>query len=191
MRSSARARFMLDSRAWFKLEMTFIEADAPWALQPVTPPEEVEAFAGFPRRSRPNQCIAGLFMDTIDPGRSWDAQHPVPVVPRVMQKVSESLGAIREAAGRAPVLVLVLPSWWHLVDADRLALLQKVQLKPEDYRLGLTQQRMLSVCHKLRLPALDLTPTLAALPDLPSAFLGDRHLSPAGHRVVAEAVAPE
>src|SRR5262245_56187986 len=191
MRSSARARFMLDSRAWFKLEMTFIEADAPWALQPVTPPEEVEAFAGFPRRSRPNQCIAGLFMDTIDPGRSWDAAQPTPVVPRVMKKVSESLSAIRDAAGNARVLVLVIPSWWHLVEADRLALLAKVKLDPADYRVGLTQQRMLSVCHKLPLPVLDLTPTLAALPDLPGAFLADRHLSPAGHRVVAEAVAPE
>ncbi|HEX5010583.1 MAG TPA: hypothetical protein VFY71_09285 [Planctomycetota bacterium] len=171
--------------------MTFIDAEAPWALQPLIPPEEVKAFAGFPKRSRPNQCIAGLFMDAIDPGRSWDREHPVPVVPRVMKKVSESLSAIRDAAGRAPVLVLVLPSWWHLVEADRLALLQKVQLDPADYRAGLTQQRMLSVCHKLPLPALDLTPVLAALPELPGAFLADRHLSPAGHRVVAEAVAPE
>jgi hypothetical protein len=108
-----------------------------------------------------------------------------------MEKVSESLGALRDAARGARVLVLVLPSWWHLVEADRVALLQKVKLDPADYRTGLAQQRMLSVCRKLPLPALDLTPNLAAVPDLPSAFLADRHLSPKGHRVVAEAVAPE
>src|SRR5262245_31183211 len=153
MRSSARARFMLTSRAWFKVEMAFIEAGMPWALQPVTPPEEVEAFAGFPRRSRPNQCIAGLFMDTIDPQRSWDPAHPLPVVPRVMAKVGESLAAIRAAAGDARVLVLVLPTWWHLVEDDRLALLRKVKLDPAEYRNGLAQQRMLSVCHQLQIPA--------------------------------------
>jgi hypothetical protein len=191
MRSSARARFMLASRAWFKAEMAFIEAGAPWALEPLPPPDQVEAFAGFPRRSRPNQCMAGLFMDTIDPARSWDPEHPVPVVPRVMTKVGESLGAIRDAAGDARVLVLVIPSWWHLVEEERLALLRKVKLDPADYRNGLAQQRMLSVCRELRLPALDLTPSLAAAPDLPGAFLPDRHLSPAGNRVVAEAVAPE
>ena len=191
MRRSARARFMLASRAWFKAEMTFIELEAPWALQPVPPPEEVEGFAGFPPRSRPNQCIAGLFMDTIDPARSWDKAQPNPVVPRVMKKVSESLTAIRDAAGGARVLVLVIPSWWNLVEADRLALLTKVKLDPADYRNGLAQQRMLSVCHKLPLAVLDLTPSLAAMPDLPGAFLADKHLSPAGHRVVAEAVAPE
>jgi GDSL-like Lipase/Acylhydrolase family len=190
MRSSARARFMLDSRAWFKVEMSFIELGAPWALQPLPPPEEIAAFAGFPPRS-PNQRIAGLFMDTIDPLRSWDATQPVPVVPRVLARVGESLGAIRDAAGDARVLVLVIPTWWHLVEADRLELLRKVKLEPADYRTGLAQFRVLRVCREMQLPALDLTPSFAAVTDLPGAFLADRHLTPAGHRVVAEAVAPE
>ena len=58
-----------------------------------------------------------------------------------MKKVSESLATIRDAAGGARVLVLVIPSWWNLVEADRLALLTKVKLDPADYRNGLAQQR--------------------------------------------------
>ncbi|HEX5010582.1 MAG TPA: SGNH/GDSL hydrolase family protein [Planctomycetota bacterium] len=191
LRRSARARFMLRSRAWMKLELALIEAGSPWALQPVPPPDEEAAFAGFPPRNRPNQCVAGLFMDVIDPQRSWDAAQPLPVVPRVLDKVRESLSAMRATAGRAPVLVVLMPSWWHVSEPDRMALLKKVRLDPAEYRLGLTQQRLEELCASMSLPVVDLTPRFTEHGDPDHWFLqADRHLNAEGHRFVAETVAP-
>ncbi|HZL99855.1 MAG TPA: GDSL-type esterase/lipase family protein, partial [Planctomycetota bacterium] len=137
MRRSPRARLAFHSRAWLRLELLLLEAGWPWALQPGASPEEQEAFAGFPRRADPNQCMAGLFMDVIDPARSWDEQRPAPVVPRVLARTADSLRAIVAEAGAARVLVVVLPSWWHVVNGDRLAVMQEVGLDPAEYRAGL------------------------------------------------------
>jgi lysophospholipase L1-like esterase len=192
LRRSARARLMLLSRAWMRFEIWLMEAGSRWALQPTPTEEEARAFAGFPPRARPNQCVAGLFMDVIDDQRSWDPADPQPVVPRVLSRTAESLTALRASAGEARLLVAILPSWWHVHEEDRQSVLREVGLDPDDFQPGLTQQRLLSLCAELGLAVVDLTPTIAALPDPSSAFLPEnRHLSVAGHRLVAEVLAGE
>lgn len=186
LRTSRRARLMLHSRAWMHVEFHLIESGSPWALQLKPTPAEEVAFMGFPQHDGPgNQCQAGLFMDSIDPQRSWEPGAP-PVVPRVLARTEESLRSMQASAAGAQVVVAILPSWWHLHEADRLRYMTSVGLDPSEYRLGLTQQRLEALCAKLGLPVVDVTPSARGLADPTSLFLHeDHHLNPAGHRLVA------
>jgi len=186
LRTSRRARLMLHSRAWMHVEFHLIESGSPWALELKPTATEELAFMGFPRRDGPgNQCQAGLFMDIIDPRHSWQTGGP-PVVPRVLARTEGSLRSIQASAGSARVLVVILPSSWHLDEAGRLEYMTSVGLDPADYRLGLTQQRLETLCAKLGLPVVDVTPFARRLEDPTNLFLPeDHHLNPEGHRFVA------
>ncbi len=189
LRTSARARFMLTSRAWMRFEILLIDSGSPWALRPVMTEAESQAFAGFPRRQGPNQCRSGEFMDVIDEDRSWEPGGP-PVVPRVLATTADALAAIRAAAGRARVLVVLMPSWWHVQPQDRLKYLQEVGLDPSEFQLGLCQQRLVELCRGLDLPVVDITASALQLPDPTSLYLPEnRHLNPEGHSAVAEVLA--
>lgn len=190
LRTSRRARLMLHSRAWMHVEFHLIESGSPWALQ-LKPTSTAEmAFMGFPQRDGPrNQCKAGLFMDIIDPRHSWQPGGP-PVVPRVLARTEASLRSIQATAGSAQVLVVILPSWWHLNEAERLEYMTSVGLDPAEYRLGLTQHRLETLCAELSVPVVDVTPFARRLEDPASLFLReDHHLNPEGHRFVAELLA--
>lgn len=179
LRRSFRARLALRSRALMWLELKLIETGSRWALEP----NAEQPDPGFPTH-RPN---LGLFMDVIDENHSWDPASAVPVVPRALAKLEQSLSQIRETAGDAKVLVVIMPGSWHLDDDERLAHLQRVGLDPKDYRLGLTQERIQKVCQTLGLPVVDITTFARELDDPMSLYLEeDLHLNPAGHRFVAE-----
>ena len=190
LRTSGRAKLMLHSRAWMHLEFHLLESGSRWALRPQLTPEEQAAFAGFPPHDGPgNQCKFGLFMDIIDPLHSWEPGAP-PVVPRVLARTEESLVSMQASAGSAQVVVVILPSWWHLDEEERLEYMTTVGLDPAAFRLGLTQQRLATLCAKLDLPVVDVTPVARELEDPTSLYLQEnRHLNPEGHRLVAELLA--
>jgi lysophospholipase L1-like esterase len=141
---------------------------------------ELEAKEHFPP---PPRDFAGLFFDRVDEDE---------LVRKVEARCRANFERLMARAGGTPVLLVVLPSWWH-VDADRWrTALEERGLDPERHRRGLAQQRLLAIAADLGLPALDLSPGLEAAPDGASLWLPvDRHLSPAGYDRVAEWLVPE
>ena len=187
MRHSARARLSLVSRAAMGLELLLMRTGSALALRPTPTEAELNALRGFPSRAGPNQCAAGLFMDHIDDQMVWGEVGGEPVIPRVLQTVRESLKSIQAGAKPAPVLVLILPTWWHVDPASRLELMKDVGLDSEHYRAGLAQERLESVCAELGLTCLDSTRAFNGRSDPLALFLpANRHLNRDGHRFIAE-----
>ena len=190
LRSSPRARLMLHSRAWMWVEMTLIEAGLPWSLVPPRSKEQQRAFDGWPSLKRPNHTVGGFFMDVIDERHAWVPPDGPPVVPRVLARMAATLTEIRAHAGRARVLLLVLPTWYHLVPEQRRILFRKMGLDASGYEAGLAQRRVRRVCGSVGIPVLDITGPASELEDPGVLFLQeDRHLNPEGHRFVAEQLA--
>ncbi|MEY4672278.1 MAG: hypothetical protein RL148_62 [Planctomycetota bacterium] len=189
MRDSLRARMATRSRFLLWLE-TWLVTNAPQSslLAGMTlSPELLALREGFPG-SPPewSQCHAGLFLDAVDEQAAWPATAPA-VVPRVLDDLRAALQQAVGHARGAPVIVLVLPTWWHCTDSAWAARLAELQFDPAQFRRGLAQQRVVAVCTELGLPCLDATPWLEAPGDPMVQFVSDRgHLSVAGHERVAE-----
>lgn len=188
MRDSLRARLATRSRFLLWCE-TWLVTNAPQhslVSRIVMSPEALALREGFPGVPPVwAETHAGLFGDVIDERTGWPAGAAA-VVPRVQEDFRQALLAARAAAAGLPLLVLVLPTWWH-VDADahrqRLA---ELKFDPAAFRRGLAQQRLLALCTELGLPMLDATPWLEAEADRRGQFLPDGgHLTVAGHAVVA------
>ncbi len=189
MRRSARARFMLVSRFWMKTELTLMKLGSPLALQADMDESETDRFDGFPPKTPQNQQFAGIFMDAIDEGlyRRRDGQSVITVA---LDRIETSIREMQASCPRATFLFIVSPTWWHVIDEDRVATMIKVGLDPDQYRVGLTQARLAARFSALEVESIDMTPALRAHPDPKSLFLpNDKHLSPAGHRVYAEDIA--
>jgi len=186
LRSSWRARLMMRSRALMWLENSLIQSGHGLAIRPVLSQKEKEAAFGYPPEQ---QQFAGLWMDVVDEG-AWRDREGTPIVGRVLDRVATSLRAMRERAGDVPVLVLILPSWYHLDEADRVGELQRMELEPDGFRRGLIQERLQALCADLSIPVLDLTETLDTLVDSRSMYLPvNRHLNADGHHLAADRLA--
>ncbi|HEU4420600.1 MAG TPA: hypothetical protein VFT55_16800 [Planctomycetota bacterium] len=188
--TSWRARLAMRSRAALWLEawiLTYWPSLSPLAsLAP--DPEEEKRRAGMP--PEPEQH-AGLFLDVIDESKTWAAGAP-PVMPRVAAHLRSALQQALELAGKRPLVFVVLPTVWQVVEPRRVADLQRLGFAPADYERGRAQTRWLAVAKELGIPAFDATAILAAEPDPEQLFLADGgHLSVRGNEVVARWLATE
>lgn len=184
VRDSLRARLMYRSRAWLWFE-AFLHTHRPeWSLarQLTFLPEEADPFAGFPP---PQQAIMGLFLDVADEQTCWQPGAP-PVVPRLLDLLRASLASCRRTVGDRPLVFVVLPTRWQVVEGEWRERLAGFGFAPERFERGRAQQRWLEVAQELGIAAFDATPVLAADPDPASLFLQDAgHFSVRGNEVVA------
>ncbi|MHC5212781.1 MAG: SGNH/GDSL hydrolase family protein [Planctomycetota bacterium] len=186
VQSSWRARLMLRSRAMMWLENSLMQSGHSLAIQPVLSQKERQAAVGYPPEA---QQFAGLWMDVADEG-AWRDAEGTPIVGKALDRVADSLRAMQQRAGDVPVLVLIVPSWFHLEEADRVAELQRMELDPADFRRGLAQQRLAALCADLSIPVVDLGEALDASGDPKSFYLPvNRHLNVDGHVLAATQLA--
>jgi len=189
MRDSLRARMATRSRFLLWLE-TWLVTNAPQSsllADMQLSPELLVLREGFPG-SPPDwaQCHAGLFLDVVDAAAAWPPTAP-PVIPRVLADFRAALMRAQEHAQGLPLVVLVLPTWWHCSEGAWSARLAELQLDPALFRRGFSQERMVALCAELGLPCLDATPWLEASGDARAQFVSDRgHLSAEGHERVAQ-----
>lgn len=187
--SSARARLMYRSRAalWFESWLANAHPERSLIAQLRFLPEEGEAAKGF----TPQRLFAGLFLDAIDEKAVWDEGAP-PVIPRTLAALRASLERMRGLAKGRPLVFVVMPTLWQVVEERRVARLPECGIDPKATERGLAQRRWLETAKAAGVAALDATPILAAAPDPASLFLSDGgHLSVAGHEVVADWLARE
>jgi hypothetical protein len=150
-------------------------------------PEEAERAAGFTM----DKLFAGLFFDVIDEKTQWDEKIP-PVVPRHLAMLRTSLQAMRTTAGRRPLVFVVLPSSWQVIEDKRVAELRTRGFDPSKFERGLAQQRWMRVAREAGMTALDATPILAAEADPAGLFISDGgHFNARGHQVIAAWLAAE
>jgi lysophospholipase L1-like esterase len=186
---SWRARLMYRSRAALFVE-AWLHHAAParsLAAQLRFPPEEAAMAAGFTQ----DKLYAGLFLDVIDADTKWDPNAP-PVVPRALAMLESSLRAMRRDAGTRPLVFVILPTSYQVLEDRRIAELTKRGFDPKQFERGRAQQRWFSAAKAVGVPALDATPILAAEADAAALFLSDGgHLSARGHALVAAWLARE
>jgi lysophospholipase L1-like esterase len=196
MRSSWRARLALRSRFAFWLEATIWDHKPEWSPLRQLQPDAVdeERLAGLPG-SWPEYAgtAAGLFLDAIDPATTWQPGAPPPL-PRVFAELRDSLRRVRAHAGPRPLVLIVLPTTWHLTPAAHARRLRDLGHDPAQFRFGIAQERVLQVAAEVGVAAIDATPELARQADPASLFLDGGHLSRRGSEVVAgllaDALAP-
>ena len=189
VQTSWRARLALRSRAALWLEawvLTYWPSLSP-IMQLPPDPEEGKLMAGMPPAG---QQHAGLFLDVIDESKTWAAGAP-PVMPRVAAHLRQALQRALEVAGKRPLVFVVLPTLWQVVEPKRVAELQLLGFAPADYERGRAQSRWLAVAKELGIPAFDATAILAAEPDPEQLFLADGGLSVRGNEVLAKWLATE
>jgi len=188
--TSWRARLAMRSRTALWLEawiLTYWPSLSPIMDLPPDPEEE-QRRAGMPTEA---QQHAGLFLDVIDENKTWAAGTP-PAMPRVAARLRTALQRALEVAGPRPLVFVVLPTVWQVVEQKRVAELQRLGFAPADYERGRAQTRWLAVAKDLGIPAFDATPILAAEPDPEQLFIADGgHLSVRGNEVVAKWLATE
>lgn len=192
MRTSWRARMAARSKACLWIETFLVEQfpDRSLLADAVRFAQADDSLVGFPGNNPPDsQSYAGLFLDTVSWERAWPAGAPA-AMPRAMDDFRRALLDARDAASGKPVLALILPTLHHLDDENYRAGLAAAGLEASGFRRGLIQERITSLCAELRVPCVDATAHLEALPDHSSLFLEDRgHLSPLGNDKVAELLA--
>lgn len=187
--SSPRARLMYRSRAalWFESWLANAHPERSLIAQFRFLPEEDEAIKGF----TPQRLFAGLFLDAIDEKAVWDAGAP-PVIPRSLASLRGSLERMRGLAKGRPLVFVVMPTLWQVVEERRVARVRECGIDPATTERGLAQRRWLETAKAAGVPALDATPILAAAPDPAALFLSDGgHLSVAGHEAIAVWLAQE
>jgi len=188
--TSWRARLAMRSRAALWLEAWILTY---WpSLSPITQlspdPEEEKRWIGMPPEA---QQHAGLFLDVIDERKTWVPGAP-PLMPRVAEHLRQALQRAVEVAGQWPLVFVVLPTVWQVVEQKRVEELQRLSLVPAEYQRGRAQARWLAVAKELGIRALDATPILAAEPAPDKLFIADGgHLSVRGNEVVAKWLATE
>lgn len=188
MRDSWRARMATHSRFLLWCE-TWLVTNAPQhSLLPriVMSPEALALREGFPGTPPVwGETHAGLYLDVLDEQAAWPPGAPA-VLPRVFADFRAALLAARQAAAGLPLLVVVLPTWWHVDAEAHRARLVEMKFDPAGFRRGRMQERLRELCAELALPVLDATPWLEGVPDRRAMFLADGgHLTAAGHAVVA------
>jgi lysophospholipase L1-like esterase len=188
--TSWRARLAIRSRAALWLEAWILTYWPSLSLLTQLPPdaEDEKRRAGMP--SEPKQH-AGLFLDVIDERKTWEPGTP-PLMPRLVAQLRTALQRALEVAGQRPLVFVVLPTVWQVVEPKRVAELQRLELVPAEYERGRAQSRWMTVAKELGIPAFDATAILAAEPDPEQLFIKDGgHLSVRGNEVVAKWLATE
>lgn len=189
VRSSLRARLLCRSRAALWLECA-LPATGPAAELParlLDPAAAVEASSAFP----PQRLADGLFLDAVDEGAAWDAGAP-PLIPRSLASLRGALERMRGQARGRPLVFVVLPTLWQVVEERRVARLRELGIDPATTERGLAQQRWMATAKAAGVTALDATPILAVAPDPAAMFVSDGgHLSVAGHEAIAAWLAQE
>lgn len=175
-----RARLALRSRLAAVVER-WLTDHAPWLAMDRSAYRPTEA--EFTREAGlPEQRLHGLYMD---------AAEETPQLTRILDRMEASLVELRDLARPAPVLVAVIPSISHVVPGIYdLVLRQQCRFDPSLYRAGRAAERVAERCARLGIRCVDLRAGMAAHPEAKDLYLlADQHLSPAGHRVVAEQLA--
>lgn len=171
-----RLRLAAQFRVWFTVE-DFLSKHLPsWAIRLPDPGPEIAAFRDFPIDRR-----RGLFMDQVE---------TTPGIVRILDRLEEGLRAVKSAAGSVPVVIVVIPTPPHCDEAlYRLALEQQGR-DPDEYAMGTLQRLVAERCVRVGLEVVDVTESLASLPNFRDGFLEkDDHLSPRGHAAVAASLA--
>jgi lysophospholipase L1-like esterase len=188
---SARARLMYRSRLAMWCEATIATHWPAASLLAQLPFDPAEAAL---RAGLPAATTACLFLDAADPRTTWQEGVPGPL-PRLLELQRTSLQAVRERAAARPLVFVVLPTRWHVIEPERQEQLRAQGLAPLRYPRGTAQQRWCELARELGLLALDATPILAAEPDPAGLFVDVGHFSARGHEVVARwlatAIAPQ
>jgi hypothetical protein len=186
LRQSWRARMCVRSRLALWTEVFLVENKPEWSLwqwlQPL--PEQSALLAMLPT----GRTAGGLFLDAPRDHVFAGAQGAC--VAAWLQGVEDSLRMLQRDAGQLPVLVVLLPTQYHLDARLRTSLLAEMRLDPAALELGSAQRQFRDLCARLVLPCLDATEALAAAgPPIGLYMLDHLHLSLRGNEVVAEAVA--
>jgi len=189
VRSSLRARLLCRSRAALWLECALPAADAAAELPArlLDPDAAGEASIAFPSP----RLADGLFLDAVDEGAAWDAGAP-PRIPRSLATLRGALERMRGQADGRPLVFVVVPTLWQVVEELRVARLRERGTDPATTARGLAQRRWLDTAKSAGVQALDATPILAAALDPAAMFLADgRHFAAAGHEAVTAWLAQE
>ena len=181
--ASWRARLAYRSRAALWLESWLIAQKPEWSVLALVPPDPEEAAA---RRGLPlGREFAGLFLDAADDLVTWEPGTG-PVLPRLLDRLRTSLRTMQVRAGARPLVFVVLPTSWQVLEQKRQDKLRELGFAVVDFPRGKAQQHWLAVASELGIPAYDATPVLAGDEDPASLFVSDGgHFSARGHRVVA------
>ncbi|MFY9344440.1 MAG: hypothetical protein WAT39_18245 [Planctomycetota bacterium] len=186
LRHSARARLAVHSRLALWCEAWLVEHQAAWSLLPgfTWLPEQQALMATVPV----GKTAGGLYLDAaVD--HAFQPGQP-PCVGTWLREVEHTLRSLQATAGALPVLVVVLPSQYHLDAPLRTRLLGEMGLDPALLEPGRSQRQLGELCARLGLPCLDATPVLAAAGEARAVYSGDHlHLSVRGNQAVAAAIA--
>lgn len=189
VKRSVRARLAFRSRAWLWFESWLIgnhPASSLLAQIPIDPAESA-VMAGLPA----GRTFGGLFLDVIDERKTWQDGTP-PVLPRVLATLRESLRTLQRAAGTRPLVFVLLPTSWQVVESKRIGKLKELGFDPVDFDRGLLQKRLRGVADELGIPVFDATPLLAAAAEPGAMFVSDGgHYTAAGHERLARWLAAE
>lgn len=186
LRQSWRARLSVRSRAWLFVETWLIDHQPTWSLLPSfgLAPDQLQREATLPQ----GRTLGGLFLDAAEdhvfqPGRA-------PAVRTWLADLEPTLQALRATAGALPLLVVVLPTQFHVDAGLRAQVLQEIGLDAALLQPGAAQARIERLCASLGIACIDATPALAATSDARAVFDRDHlHLSIRGNAVVARLVA--
>lgn len=181
--ASWRARLAYRSRAALWLESWLIANHPERSMLALVPPDPEEATAqrGLPQ----GREFAGLFLDAADDRVTWEPG-TAPVLPRLLDRLRTSLRTMQVRAGARPLVFVVLPTSWQVLEQKRQDKLRELGFAVVDFPRGKAQQRWLGVADELGIPAFDATPILAGDDDPASLFVSDGgHFSVRGHAVVA------
>lgn len=175
---SLRMRLALRFRVCWLVE-DFIRTRLPSLTFKIPPPptDQARDFPPAPKSDR------GLFVD---------AKTETPAIGHILDRMEQALETVRKAAAGTPVLVVLLPDDARASKKAWLDYVAKCQLDPDQLEMGAGQRRIEQRCQKLGLPCFDVTPAFLAADHPERLFLHhDFHYSPAGHELVAHALAGE
>lgn len=192
LRSSWRARLAARFTLAYLIEQLLAEHVPAWAM-PLDgarlSPQEEELWAHV----APDQ--SALFLEQVGGAANTDdPSGPRPgtlqVVERLVERSADGLRELQRTAGDVPVVVVLVPSYVQYLPGlfEHLAAARTGELT---HRRGAIQARLARAAAALDLPCFDLLPPLLAHPDPASLLIpNDFHFTPAGHRFVAEVLAP-
>lgn len=185
LRNSSRARLCVHSKSWLFVESWLVQNWPEQSLMHAYRPTAEQLRLGA---MLPDSLVGGLYLDA---GLSHEYRVGLgPVVAAWLADVEASFRQLRHDAGELPVLVVVLPSEYHVNCELRGRVLAETGFADGVLELGRSQQRLVDLCRRLGLPCLDTTPVLQAAGVGPELFHVDHvHLSVRGNDVVGRAVA--